>query len=532
MTGTSPTFAPHPGLRVACMLAGLVLLVGCATTSHVPALPPQPGLADVHRLIRAHAAQDARFQVVTDHPWLQLDLAHRYRLADYPRTADLTARRVFVAQFLRETGEVADRSVALALAKIPREALAAFAAAQQVPLRNEDALTAVRDAVLADQRMRREIELADLARFMTPAEIDRYWQDVTGHVEASIMSRGRLARRLLTAPAVPFISAWITYHNRTDFRGPTVPAFAHATEFTLAEGTPPPEIPPADWALLARHAPVIVQERAEHPAYPATLDRFGTVALREHADDVEPTVDADAPALYAFVDRKRVQGREVRQLVYTLWYPAHPHLSRFDPEAGPLDGWTVRLTLDARDQPALVESVSNCGCYYKIFPSAALEAAAAAAFPRRLDGKGFHLEQDVPDRVDAVVPETVATAGGAAHQIVLYFSAGHHQLVSVRTPHTRAGTADAAASYALHPYEILERLPARGHDMGLFGDDGLVRAAHRPECDLLTPSGLYHAGHPRQRETQMIYFDEADFDEPTLLERYLRLPPDAFGASS
>ena len=27
----------------------------------------------------------------------------------------------------------------------------------------------------------------------------------------------------------------------------------------------------------------------------------------------------------------------------------------------------------------------------------------------------------------------------------------------------------------------------------------------------------------------MIYFDEADFDDPGLLERYLRLPPDAFG---
>ena len=56
-----------------------------------------------------------------------------------------------------------------------------------------------------------------------------------------------------------------------------------------------------------------------------------------------------------------------------------------------------------------------------------------------------------------------------------------------------------------------------------------VRHAHRRECALLTPSGLYHAGHPRQRETQMIYFDEAAFDDPKLLEHYLRLPPDAFG---
>ena len=30
----------------------------------------------------------------------------------------------------------------------------------------------------------------------------------------------------------------------------------------------------------------------------------------------------------------------------------------------------------------------------------------------------------------------------------------------------------------------------------------------------------------------MIYFDEANLDDPGLLERYLRLPPRAFGAGA
>ena len=113
--------------------------------------------------------------------------------------------------------------------------------------------------------------------------------------------------------------------------------------------------------------------------------------------------------------------------------------------------------------------------------------------------------------------------------LVLFFSAGYHQLVSMcAEPHASQDTASGLSGYALHAYEDLEQLPFHGHQASLFGEDGLVRAAHRQECDLLSPSGLYHAGHARQRETQMIYFDETDFDDPTLLERYLRLPPHAF----
>lgn len=61
----------------------------------------------------------------------------------------------------------------------------------------------------------------------------------------------------------------------------------------------------------------------------------------------------------------------------------------------------------------------------------------------------------------------------------------------------------------------------------LLDENGLVLKADRPECILLRPSGLFHAGHPRQRNTQMIYFDQADFDDNQLLEKYLRLPQHA-----
>jgi hypothetical protein len=35
---------------------------------------------------------------------------------------------------------------------------------------------------------------------------------------------------------------------------------------------------------------------------------------------------------------------------------------------------------------------------------------------------------------------------------------------------------------------------------------------------------MLSAGQPRQRGTQLIHFDEFDFDDPKLLEKLLRLP--------
>jgi len=517
-------------LRGAGIALGLTLLAGCAVTGRLPDLPPQTGVADVHALIRAEDAQDARFQVVTDRPFLQVDLAQRYRMQAYATLADATAKRDFIRRFVEDAAALDRDAVAHALDRVPETAIQRFADTHGVPLGGEPPREALRAAVRRDHDAHLAAELARIDGLADTAALDAYWRELSGHVESSIMNRGRLARRLLTAPAVPVIEGWIAYHNWHDDRGPVTPDFRQSVLLEPAAGMQTPAgIGASDWALLRKHAPLVIQEVTEGAAYPAAYDHFGTVSLTgTDLHTATPAVDSDAPALYAFVDEKTLQGQPVRQLVYVLWYPRHPKLAGFDPEAGPLDGWTVRLSLDADERPVLVESVSNCGCYYKIFPGAGLEARAAAAYAKPLPKKHFHLEQDVPGKFDAVVPETVAGLDGGAQDLVLYFSAGHHQLVTVRS-RARAGELPATrAAYALHGYEELENLPFAGHRASLFGQDGLVRGAHRAECNLLTPSGLYHAGHPRQRETQMIYFDEADFDDPLLLDHYLRLPPGAF----
>jgi len=190
------------------------------------------------------------------------------------------------------------------------------------------------------------------------------------------------------------------------------------------------------------------------------------------------------------------------------------------------------VTLDKNNQPLDFESVSNCGCYYKNFPTDHLELLASKTFSKKLKDKKFYVENSVDGKYDAIVPELVTDIdSGQANNVVIYVSAGHHQLITIQSKQ-HAELLDQTSkqhNYQIRHYDELENLPFNDRYASLFDTDGLVRGAHRPECALLKPSGLYHAGHPRQRETQMIYFDETQFDDPGLLETYLRLPPNLFG---
>jgi hypothetical protein len=225
------------------------------------------------------------------------------------------------------------------------------------------------------------------------------------------------------------------------------------------------------------------------------------------------------------------QGEDdIRQLVYTRWYSEHPKLRSYDPEAGHMDGWTLRVSLNKQNQPLLFESVANCGCYYKAFPTERLENWSREEFPEKLDGKAFHIEDEVFGKIDVVIPETVSFKNKPYQKVAAYYSAGKHHLETIRAI-SQMEEVDRIApreTYQLLPYEILENLPFQSYQISLFDENGLVRKAHRDECTLLAPSGLFHAGHPRQRNTQMIYFDQAVFDDNGLFEEYMRLPENAF----
>jgi len=286
------------------------------------------------------------------------------------------------------------------------------------------------------------------------------------------------------------------------------------------------------WGLLEYFAPTVVQEHVKDPFYGSNADYFGEVYLtRSSLAKAIPGIQTNRPTLYAYQVATEIQGIRTKQLIYTLWYPEHPSMKPRDPEAGPIEGWTLRITLNQDNRPLIYESVSNCGCYYKVFPTDKLEAWAKTEFKQLENDKTLHLERNIVNKIDAIVPELIPSPPGPPQRPLLFYSAGHHQLITVQLQShlSKSSINSTKASYALLPYEQLENLPFNGYHASMFGEDGLVREADRPECKLLTPSGLYHAGHPRQRETQLIHFDEAEFDDPKLLEKYLRLPSRAFG---
>ncbi len=528
------------------LMVAALLLGGCASF-HLPAphsrlepLDPQD------KFLLEKKVNDARYLSVDGFEHLKVNRALLEQVELYDEQTTLEAKKSFVAGFLREAAALNDRVIVNAAARLTDEELAAFLATVPNEANIFDDEPDFDVDVAGDTPQQRFVngyrkhaaeefarELNGFLSLQTREKVDAYWQKLVASVETSIMSKGRAMRMVATGPLVPFVYAWIWYHAETDDRS------AHAPDFLLRTVYSPEPLPAAadpaqlggDWALLEYYAPVLVQEHRENPGYAPSIDRFGEVWLDgSPSSTVTPHVNTDKPAVYAYVDRKRIQGAVTRQLVYTFWYPEHPKLHTFDPEAGRMEGWTLRITLTQDNRPLLFESVSNCGCYYKVFPAARLEELSCAEYPEKLAEKTFHLENSLPGKIDAVVPELVDMAGDPTQKVVLYYSAGKHQLVTVR-PAAALSDADRRAenrTYRLLPYEVLENLPLGAYHHSLFDEKGLVVEAHRPECLLLTPSGLFHAGHPRQRNTQMIYFDQAEFDDNQLLENYLRLPSQAF----
>jgi hypothetical protein len=536
---SKPIISFLPFMLTALLLSSCASYNLPAPHSRLEPLDPQD------KFLLEKKVNDARYLAIDGFEHLKVNRTLLEQVELYDEQKTLEAKKSFVAGFLREAAALNDSVIVNAATRLTDEELAVFLAT--VPNKAnifDDAPDFDADAP-GDTPQERFVngyrqhateeftkELNGFLSLQTPEKVDAYWHKLVASIEASIMSKGRAMRMVATGPLVPFVYAWIWYHAETDDRS------AHAPDFLLRTVYTPKPQPVADdpahlgsdWALLEYYAPVLVQENVENPVYASSIDRFGEVWLDgSPTSTVTPHVNTDKPAVYAYAERKRIQGMVTRQLVYTFWYPEHPKLHTFDPEAGRMEGWTLRITLSQDNRPLLFESVSNCGCYYKVFPTARLEELSRAEYPEKLAEKTFHLENKLPGKIDVVMPELVDMADDPTQKAVLYYSAGKHQLVTVR-PTAALSDADRRAeigTYRLLPYEVLENLPLEAYHHSLFDENGLVLEAHRPECVLLTPSGLFHAGHPRQRNTQMIYFDQAEFDDNHLFENYLRLPSQA-----
>ncbi len=278
--------------------------------------------------------------------------------------------------------------------------------------------------------------------------------------------------------------------------------------------------------LLERFAPRILQQMPERTRYASSCDMIGTVKLHGSRRHVEVAVETAEPSVYAYVRKAVVQNREHPQLVYCYWYPEHPPARRGDPEAGPIDGATVRITLDSTLRPAIIEAVQNCGCHYRCFAARDMDDAAAREFGAPA-AKGLSaLTRPGSGGIEIIAEDLFDRPDGAGRPPIVLVPAAAHVPVGVTFDDSIVAgrTVLGTHRYSLHPYEILENMPTEFGRASMFGADGLVHDAGRTEGWLLAGTGMLSAGQPRQRGTQLICWDKHAFDDPHLLETSLRLP--------
>ena len=290
--------------------------------------------------------------------------------------------------------------------------------------------------------------------------------------------------------------------------------------------------------LLAYYAPAIVQQTVSAPSYAPEADRIGEVTLEpDMFGRLRVHVDTSKPTVYGYWLKRPIHGRDRYQLVYTAWYPERPALVSLDPDAGAVDGVVIRLTLDTQNRALVYETMSACGRFHQFYPMDRLEQAACKQFGDPAGAQAFALANVLPEpNVGPVIRMVVAggdAAGstttqpvGCAGRAAVFCTAGRHLCDAVRSRRDRAVPDDPARSrtYRLAPYRQLETIRVLGQYHNMFGPDGLVRGASRTVGTWMMPLGVLSAGQPRQRGTQVIHLDETDFDDPDLLDRYLRLP--------
>lgn len=284
-----------------------------------------------------------------------------------------------------------------------------------------------------------------------------------------------------------------------------------------------------DAAALARFAPALLQQRPTKPNYPPDDDDIGAVSLSGSSKNILVNIDTARPQVYAYTHKAIVGEKEYLQLVYCWWFPQHPAMSPGDPEAGNVDGATIRITLDTRGRPAILETIQNCGCHIRCFASDDIETRARSEYSAKsTNDNALEKPTDAKPRLD-VSGTFESPESNVDPHLVAVSRAGFHDVVEIQGNLAAVMNTRQIASrqeYQLLPYETLEHLPTNFGHASMFGPDGLVHNAGRLEGWLLAPTGMRSAGQPRQRGTQLICWDALDFDDPHLLEKTLQLPSD------
>ncbi len=347
-----------------------------------------------------------------------------------------------------------------------------------------------------------------------------------------------LCALVVASPGCFVIESFVSTQPRIDFDDryfsqPAQLVDGHAVVYWLGYeevGTTPDE----EANLLASHAPILIQGvlAPEDDDYRRDSDEIGTPLLHE-GEEPSVSIDTRKPAMYGRIEKETVNGVELTQLVYVFWYPRHP-VSLV--ESGPIDGGVLRITLDAADRPAVFEYTQPCGCYHGAFVAEHVEAWAQSDFGERASGKEFYTEKSVSGAGDWVVREVVEDDGRDIEpRPVLWVTAGDHRCVAIEMLQPAIQLDGLPQrSYVLKNYSALQALVVDGESPrhgSMFDSDGFVWGAERSMEEAVF-SDVDHAGWPRHLDRVKVHFDDANWTDAHLLERFLRLPKELTEASA
>ncbi|RRJ84065.1 hypothetical protein [Aestuariirhabdus litorea] len=216
----------------------------------------------------------------------------------------------------------------------------------------------------------------------------------------------------------------------------------------------------------------------------------------------QAAIDTASPTTYSRLGYSRWQGRWLLQLSYLVWFSERPPSGWLDIYAGRLDGLYLRITLDSRGRPLLLDSIHPCGCYYSLIPlqpGLQLRPAGELGEPPLL------------------LPTRPVEMG---KRLRISISSGDHMLVGADwVDPDRPGT-----PYRRQSDDVLRRLADGAQRRSLYVPPyGLIPGTRRGEQVLLWPSGITAPGALRQWGQHAIAFSsERHFDDPDLLMQLFR----------
>lgn len=286
--------------------------------------------------------------------------------------------------------------------------------------------------------------------------------------------------------------------------------------------------------LVAYYSPVFIQQRvntaAQKRPYPPEYDMIGTAQLQPDAKGQPKATVGGQPAVYWIYQKITIGGHEHVQLTYTAWYPAHPKMKAIDLEEADIDSCVLRVTLDDHNAPVLFETIAACGCFHKAFVEKWVEEASAKQFGAPERGKKYCVERIVKKDIDWEVAGIVDEPRDRPRRPVVFIKAGDHKVLGMgSTARLRVPQNADTRRYAMTDYEELYAVALpNGERAPFFDTGGKVRGAERKERFLLGMIGVDSAGQPRANNQIKMHFDQSTWSDPTIYDRFLRLPPGTF----